>query len=1127
MAGMATGIVGGLIVNALIPPPRLANTSGNSKTDPTTQFVTGARNQLVLYGSIPSLLGFTKVVPNKMARDFTEVRAGIDQYVRCLFGQRAFIEISQEKVGQTDLGQFEGVQSGYRNLVRAGVTYGDDPLAIYSTNVHEETPSVELRHEDDPGVTRTSQLGARALSVDFTCPKGLFAMDIKNGNTLVIECTVRIEYRVKGEENWTWLKDSRWTAGYKSAVRWNETWEVPDPLVQYDVRCWKVTVTTGNAQDVHEVWWTALRTLKSSLPLTYPELLSQIEVCIKASGQLNGTLDEYNFLGKSIWPDWDRATQTWITRTTQNPAALFRAVLQGAAAPESLADSRVNLAQLQAWHEDCADRGYAYNRNIDTAMPWWDLLTEIAAAGRAYPCEYDGKWSVILEEAQELPVDAPNPRVIRDLEVELLYPDLPHAFRCPFKNELADWQDDERLVLADGYQADGLDAFGRAAPELPPAIKFEQLVLPGVTHPEQIWKLARFHLAQARLRWRNIRWSTNVQNFVCTRGDKFLLAHDVLLVGLAYGRIRTLNYEILGYEDGEPVYGDNLIGVTLDEAVTMEAGRDYGLQFRLPNQHHFSCQLVTTPGESRLVEFAELITPEDDPYIPGAGDLVTFGERGQETIPVIITGIERQKDLWARITAVDEAPELHLADQGIIPEHVFRGTLPAGLRPPEVISIRSDYDAMLLTANGWQPRILVAFVHPSNPYGEIVAVEAQYWVTGTDGPRAPVVAPIDSGELSLMPVETGRSYDFRLRYNRQRVAGLPGTWSDIYRHTVVGLAAIPDITGLTTFYRAGQTWLKWAALSHNYPGLDYEVRRGDTWATAEVLGWTTLTEIAAQGDGTYWLAARLGQLYSPTPVSVVIEGASLTANILVTHDEYADEWPGTLSGGAYVDDDGFLRMGSSMLFEDMPGNFDAAVGLFDDQGVLAAAEYYEVGSEHIVDLGVVQPCGLSFALASAILDPGNLFDMQSGYFDLTPGNFDGPVSGQAMVQAQVALAQADGVFGEWQEFIPGQYVARKFWPRLVLQSQDGHTTPLVTGFSWTVDMPDRLDSYEVDCLAIGVTLTFTQPFQAAPKVGASIINAEAGDQLIIGTPTAAAVALQVLNGGSGAHRTLHVFPKGY
>lgn len=1199
LAAMAVGIVGNLLINALIPPAAAAKASLSSAStslasttsqdqDTATQFVTGAKNQLIKYGTIPRLLGFSQIVPLKIAEDFSE-SVGKDQFVRCLFGQYGPLHTNDYKVGETSIDLLSGVTME----IRQGYA-SDSPITLYTKDVHEEALSILLEpttgiytswvdavwvdpvwHDGEenpwaytpgyytdgywiPGYwqgdgyefywsTRTTQVDADSFSIDITFPNGLYKLDSENvrGYKIVL---FLLMYRKKGTTDWTVGPNCEACASTNSAVRISR--EVRVPRGQYEVRIARAG-TADETDEVSTCYWTALRTWKNGVPVTYPDPLYQAAVRIQASSQLNGTLDEFNFYAQSIFPDYIPATGLWTERPTNNPASLFRTILQDVASPNPIPDSRIDLAKLEYWHEYCTAKGFAYNKNVDESTNWWGLLQEIAAAGRAAPCQYDGKWSVVLDEAQDAAVTIFNPRTMKDLEVDITYPDLPHAFRCPFKDETNSYIEDEYLVLDDGYQIGGKDAWGQSAPGLIPATKFEQLTLPGITHPDLVFKLARYHIAAARLRFRKISFTTNVQQIVCTKGDKILISHDVMLVGLSAGRVKTLNYEIIGYDDdsthsddstyGDPIYGDNLIGVTMDEVMPMEAGKSYGLQFRVPGEEPVNRQIVTDTGYQTTVLFTDPIPPDTTDL--AVGDLATFGEFGQETIPVIVKSIEQKSGLWAKLICLDEAPAIHLADQGIIPKYESHITFPAAWNPPVAENIRSDITVMIKTVNGWQCRILITLANwQTLMHPKAVGVEAQFWVIGADNPKTVLpMQDIANGEISLMPVNSGQTYDFQLRYVDRD--GTRYKWSDAYRHKVIGLTILPDITNLVSFYRDGRVVLKWDQIVDpitGYTGLDYEVRKGAAWAIAEVLGRVKVAEFITQGDGDYWVAAHITGLYSPTPVSVDVTGSNLAVNVLVSEDEYSDGWPG-IKTSTHVNPLGFLELSGVGLFDDI-GDEDSGssggssggsneyftlddVADIDLYGGMAVEGYYEIEAAKIVDLGDVQPCTLN---ASYISLSHDFFSNVDDYpnFDEIP-DMDGEIAGLTTVKVQVAIAGADEVFGTWQDFYPGQYYARKFKFRLVLTTNNPKVSPMVEGFNWTVDMPDRIESGTVDLDAGGNDVTYSRPFQVIPDPQITIYNAATGDEIFLTSKTASGFHAQVKNAGSGVAKTIHHMEKAY
>ena len=101
--------------------------------------------------------------------------------------------------------------------------------------------------------------------------------------------------------------------------------------------------------------------------------------------------------------------------------------------------------------------------------------------------------------------------------------DLPHALKVRFINPDKEWQEDERIVYADGYGAENAE-------------RFETVDMMGCTSPEQAWREGRYHLAVGKLRPETHEVFQDVEALRATDGDLVMFAHDVILVGLGWKR---------------------------------------------------------------------------------------------------------------------------------------------------------------------------------------------------------------------------------------------------------------------------------------------------------------------------------------------------------------------------------------------------------------------------------------------------------------------------------------------------------------------------------------------------------------------------------------------------------------
>ncbi|MFA4904479.1 MAG: hypothetical protein WC600_17230 [Desulfobaccales bacterium] len=751
----------------------------------------------------------------------------------------------------------------------ASVVFGDEALTLYTNRIHEGETVQQILLEQGEPVVRTSQAGPRALSVDISLPS-LFANDPVSGSRYSKTVTIKIEYCETGSGAWQTATTLIITAASNTAVRRGHRWEVnagADPDVRYDVRVTRLEPGADDTLSSSISYWTALRSIWNTNPFT-PEVPCAITVMrIKASNELSGTVDRFSGICSGIEPDWDTETETWITRITQNPASHLREMCQGPQNMDPYADDEIHLQQLQYFHEYCVAQGWKYNKIIDYEVDWDEIWAEIAAAGRAAIDWLDSMRSVIIDEPQEFTIGpAFTPRNSKNYSFQISYPDVVHCWRCAFKNELNDWADDERLVLLDGYalldaNGDKVDAWGDPAPALPLATIFVSLPILGVTHPDLIFKHARFHGAQLQLRFITHQFDAHLDQLVARRGKRFKFSQDVILAGSSWGRVKALVMEVIGYEPNkygnglkfgstkygwdpsQPIYSGNLAGVILDAPCPMAEGTEYAIRFRLGNNVSVLCNVVTAPGNLKELTFVDPLPPYDPGpppvnYWPAVGDLFMFGERGKEAVDLLLHSIRPNNNLGAKITAVPYDEAIYLADQGVVPTHVPLVTIPQEWWTPLIAWVRSDGSVLWRDNDGsWRSRILISLRTPGALNVNIAGVEAQYWPTDSNTtPTTLPVVPLYDWEVSLMPVEDGVSYDFRLRYVKKD--GSRGPWTSTQTHVVEGKTADPsDVTGFMVMQAQSLITARWVDI----PDRDragYEVRYGGvgiTWAAAALV----------------------------------------------------------------------------------------------------------------------------------------------------------------------------------------------------------------------------------------------------------------------------------------------------
>src|ERR1019366_6872956 len=173
---------------------------------------------------------------------------------------------------------------------------------------------------------------------------------------------------------------------------------------------------------------------------------------------------------------------------TSNPAAHMLDIMQGKANKFPLPAARIDMTGLEAWRVWCAANHRSNNNIIDTQGTMFGALQAVAAMGRASFTMKDGLYSILQDLPQTTPIQHFTPRNSWGFKATFAFPILPGMLKVRFVNPGANYQNDERWVLDDGYTY--------ATPDL----VTEVLDLThGCTDPDEAWRDGRYHLAQGRL----------------------------------------------------------------------------------------------------------------------------------------------------------------------------------------------------------------------------------------------------------------------------------------------------------------------------------------------------------------------------------------------------------------------------------------------------------------------------------------------------------------------------------------------------------------------------------------------------------------------------------------------------
>ena len=258
-----------------------------------------------------------------------------------------------------------------------------------------------------------------------------------------------------------------------------------------------------------------------------------LAVRIQAGGQLYGRIDKLNADVSQLIPEWNGTA--WVDdQKTSNPAWIYRKYLMGwftsqgrLIAGVGLSSARIDDDQIKAWGEFCDTNELACNIVIDDQRDHFENLKLITQCGWASVSRSTGKWGVIYEEEQALPVALFTPANIVVDTVSVTYEN----------DGLAD------EIVGTYFDADAdyaQNALRRNTPGISNPERPVEIRLQGITDSVQAAKEINRTAAAQFYHNRLITFETGIEGETVDRGDVVLMTSQ-LISGGSGGRLMAIN----------------------------------------------------------------------------------------------------------------------------------------------------------------------------------------------------------------------------------------------------------------------------------------------------------------------------------------------------------------------------------------------------------------------------------------------------------------------------------------------------------------------------------------------------------------------------------------------------------
>lgn len=870
---------------------------------------------------------------------------------------------------------------------------------------------------------------------------------------------------------------------------------IPNPLTytikleniesgQYDIRIKKISKDIERGSNKAVIQNISSRTGEKPINFKYPLMLSELSA--EASKQVNGQINTLNGILKSISRAPNPNNLWIIEKATSNPASLIVSVLQSQANPRPVSDDQIDWDNFTQFYNHCERGGlsekqynalsqsdktkvvpFAYNRYHNDKMDLQKVLSDIAAAGRGYIGQPDGRYYIYFDHADK-PVTQlfNNDNIVKgSFEARRIFTQLPHAIRCTFKNELNDWETDEMIVYMDGYSQKN-------------ATLFESMDFPYTTNSELIYKTTREYMKAAILR--NEIYTFQVPHDVLRskRRDVVQIASDVIMVGLSYGRIS-------GIGDAQ---------IRLLDAVYFEEGKQYIIEVRIPDGEKYRIIKLDVSPISPINGFTNIISCDTSEL--GVGFTYTFTEKSK-SYECIITSIVINEELHATVTCVPYAPEIYAKASDTVPDHTpvidIESQKPL-LKPAKPYFIEPLTETLIKDSNGIVATVSVGWDNDISPVN-IKGYEIQY-----QPPQA--TSWVSLNELTIQKTATINGYEYGRYIFRVRSISdflLTSDWTEITANLKGVLMPLPDVMNLTTRLQADYKQILMWDYVNDFRDVVYEVRRGDNWLDSEFIVITDQNYIPLNYNGHYWVKARVkGQnVYSANPTGLTAQSPNLIQQNVIKKHEEAPVWSG---------DKVFCAVEKGRL-------------VFNASEQDSTYAIYTIPKERIITLASKGSCHIAMDFSVVTSTDYNFFPVSNIY---TLENVYGRASEDFKVTPQVSI---DG--GGWENFYAGLYYGESFNFRLYIEA-DLTIDVEVLSFNYSVDVPDRVETHYNELIEGHKIITFSPPFNEPPTVVVNILNAEPGDTVILSDTTKSSINIKLENGAKASiAKNVNIVVQGY
>lgn len=891
----------------------------------------------------------------------------------------------------------------------------------------------------------------------------------------------------------------------------NYTFNYPVPQGDYEIRVGKMPLESESQLEffnktlINRVVWTSYGATYKEVSFKYKYPLATTYLYLQANEKLNGVVDALTGICTSILYDYNYSSKKWELKATNNPASIILYILTGNPNAKRIkfnSSNNINLnwdsidkVSFERFHDYCRLNNYEYNRYITDAVGVWQLVQEVASTARAFVSLESGKWSIIIDEKQDIvkymitPFNSWGASTTRNL------PDIPHALRVSFFNEKNDYAADERIVYADNYNENNAE-------------DFQAQQVQGITNPDKIYIFGREILkaAQARLETHTV--YMDIESLVFNLRDRVLFSYDYLQNAIGYGRIK----ELIKNNSG------NISGFISDQFFTTDKEKTYGVVIRTNNNtKNLATIKINQLDNNNKIMF---VNPATSSVGIEENNLFTLGELNNVGNDCIISKIERESDYIAKVTLIDYAPTIY--DEASKPVPPFDSNIntvrPSVQRPTapfgssvNVAYVNGVYGVVYYINYTWNA--------PLNSPVTIKEYEVQYKLKNLDWDNAGTTI-----YLFYQMQDAPEAYEaFRVR-----AVGTNNTvsdWHELRDFKLDGVQLEPADVELpiNIFVRDNFTFIDWLPI-YDLRNIEYEIRYGNSWEESTLYATTDITEVKIDQTGKYFIKAKVKNqnIYSKNAANVtVLEIANAGGDTVIYELISAPEWVGEKSKFEIKDNELQTRETQAIYTISIKDML-----VFNQNSQVYLTYNYDIRAYKDNDF---------FALPDVFASP-DVFGTQyeQDFFALPDvfaerDIFNPRITGVAYnSQPQIKIFNGRE-WSDWQNFTPNFFTGQKFIFRIVCTKEDSGSLLRLTQFDITGTVNERIEIFNnVEVSAEnGAIIKYNKAFNKTPAYQIFIVNQEIGDNLEIINLTNELIEIKIKNNNSYVERIINILIRGY